>query len=81
MAARFDPLFPQAGGMVHLDQVRQEFVTGLANKSERAPRTMFHPAEIAHLQKAFAGLGDDEVAKSTLMSYLAFAQMKSDVAG
>jgi hypothetical protein len=81
MAERFDPLFPEAGGMKHLAEVRGKWASGLADKTQRAPRTFFHPDEIPHIRKALAGLGDDEVAKATLMSYLAFAQMKSDVAG
>jgi hypothetical protein len=81
MQERFDPLFPEAGGMAHLADIRGKWASGLPDRMQRAPRTFFHPDEIGHIRKALAGLGDDGVAKATLMSYLAFAQMKSDVAG
>jgi len=81
MAERLDPLFPNAGGLEHLKEVRLRWGTSLSDSSQRAGNTMFHPEEVEHLNKALDALQDDEVARSTLLSILAFAQMKSDVAG
>lgn len=81
MAARYDPVFPEMGGLLHLKEVRKKIGQSLTNGGERSGRTFLHPVEAEHLRKILVLLGDDEEAKSTLMSLVTFAQMKSDVAG
>lgn len=81
MAERLDPVLPAAGGLMRLQEVRMDFARKLKNPEERCSRTFLHPQEAAHLNKAFELLGDDEEAKASLMSYIAFAQMKNDCAG
>jgi hypothetical protein len=82
MARRFDPVFPEAGGLEYMAEVRKNFITKLGTAAkERCGDTSFHPKEAEHVRKALVLLGDDEEAKATLMSWLAFGQMKNDVAG
>ncbi len=81
MARRFDPLFPEMGGLEHLADVRRKFLDRLGKREGTGNNTFFHPEEVEHVRKALRLLGDDEEAKATLMSKLAFAQMKNDCAG
>lgn len=81
MAERFDPVFPEAGGLKQLEQVRMRMFSNTPNTEERVGNTFFHPMEAEHVRKALVGLGDDMEAKSTLMALLSFAQGKNDVAG
>lgn len=81
MAHRFDTVLPEAGGLLHLAEVRQNLSRGLEDPKARSGRTFLHPTEREHLAKVFTLLDDDEEAKSTIMSIVAFAQMKNDVAG
>ena len=81
MAKRFDPLFPESGGLIYLAEVRKRWARQLENTSEKAGDTSFHPAEVDHINKVLRLLGDDEEAKATIMRKLAFAQMKNDCAG
>lgn len=80
MADRLDPLFPEAGGLMRLVQVRKDSASALADPNEKVGRTSFHPSDVAHIRKAFRLLADDEDAKAALISWIAYAQMKSDVA-
>lgn len=80
MARRFDAIFPESGGLEHLAQVRTKFAKKLGDTSQRAGSTFFHPQEVEHVRKVLTLLGDDEEAKATIMSVMAFAQMKNDVA-
>ena len=81
MAERFDPWFPESGGLEHLGEVRERMMAKLPNQSEKVGRTFFHPIEIVHIRKALRLLEEDEEAKATIMSRIAFAQMKNDCAG
>ena len=81
MALRFDPVFIDSGGFVHLMKTRESVAARLADKSERAGKTMFHPVDVEHFNRIFKKLEGDDEAKSTLMAYLNFAQTKSDCAG
>lgn len=81
MAKRFDPIFPEMCGLEHLAEVRSLTGKLLPNPEEKVGRTFFHPIEVEHIRKMLRLLGNDEEAKATIMAKLAFAQMKSDVAG
>lgn len=81
MARRFDPLFPEMGGLEHLADIHCKFLDRLGPRKDTENNTFFRPEEVEHVRKALRLLGDDEEAKATLMSVLAFAQMKNDCAG
>jgi hypothetical protein len=81
MAKRFDPLFPEMGGLEHLAEVRLAMAQRLENPGAKVKETFFHPIEVEHIRKVLQLLGDDEEAKATIMCKIAFAQMKDDVAG
>lgn len=82
MARRLDPALPAAGGLMHLREVKKNLkLFSGENGESRVPDTFLHPVEAEHLNKAFTLLGDDLAAKSTLMTFIAFAQMKNDCAG
>jgi hypothetical protein len=80
MATRFDPVFPEAGGLERL-VVREQHIESSPDPKARTGDTSFHPDEVAHIRKVLGLLGDDQEARSTLMSWLVYAQMKCDVAG
>ena len=81
MAERFDPWFPESGGLEHLAEVRERMLAKLPKQSENVGETFFHPIEIVHIRKALRLLEGDEEAKATIMNKIAFAQMKNDCAG
>jgi len=80
MAKRLDPVFPEAGGLMHLEEVRKRSLPTITNPHEKAGDTSFHPSDVIHIRKALGLLGGDDEAKAALMSWLAFAQMKDTVA-
>jgi|GEM_PF-2866781 len=86
MAKRFDPLLPEAGGLARLREVRLAFYRRLETSgNERAPstdnQTFLYPQDVERLSKILKLLADDEESRAMIMSYIAFAQMKNDVAG
>jgi hypothetical protein len=80
MARRMDAVFPDAGGLEHLAQVRRAFLEKISDLKARAGETSLLPQEAEHIRKILLLLGDDKEAKATLMSWIAFGQMKNDVA-
>ncbi len=78
MARRFDPLFPEMGGLQRLGALCRD---RSPQETKTVGDTFFRPDEVEHIKKVLCLLGDDDEAKATIMSIIAFAQMKNDVAG
>ena len=82
LLARMDLAFPNAGGFEHLEKVREEWIERIPQgMPDPSPQTNFHPAEMEQFNRIFDLLKDDEPARATLASWLAFAQLKNDCAG
>lgn len=81
MARRFDPLFPETGGLEHMADVYLKFRERVKDGKEKDRPTFLYPEEVEHVRKALRLLGDDEEAKATIMSVLTFAQKKDDRSG
>jgi len=81
MAGRFDLLFGQYGSLLDHADIRKKMFERLDNPAEKAGDTSFHPEEVKHILSALECLAGNPEAQATLMSALAFAQMKNDCAG
>lgn len=83
IASLLDPVFPEAGGLVHLQEVRRAFFekVPIPEQIERAGETFLNTIEADHVRKMLVLLDEDEEAKSTLMGMVAYIQNKKDMAG
>ena len=82
-AGLFDPVFPEAGGLIHLKEVRGSLFEKIPipEQMERVGSTFLRPIEADHVRKMLVLLGDDEEAKSTLMCMIAYIQDVKEVPG
>lgn len=83
IAGLLDPVFPEAGGLIHLKEVRGNLFgkVPIPEQIERMGGTFLHPIEADHVRKMLVLLGDDEEAKSTLMCMVAYIQNVKEVDG